>query len=291
MQNGREHVHGEVPWGQRNPHSESHRPQHVHTLTIGRQSWGKDHRPVHTNTVSSSLHSSHHLIVGLALHVHESVALQGVQRVVPLILAEIHGNHTQTHRLRILAAHMPQSAAGAHDRNPLPGLRLGLLQRFVGGHTSAQDRSSLSEAHFLRDSSNVRRLSDGVLCEATVCNKASLMLLPTNGLPTGKAIVAAPAGVVQPSVPHTVPDLQILHAITQLHNHTSALVARNNRQGRLHTPVTITHMQIRVAHTRSDHLDQHLPGTRLRDGHGLHRHGFVKLLDHRSLHRGWNRHG
>mmetsp|Transcript_79432 Transcript_79432/g.174210 ORF Transcript_79432/g.174210 Transcript_79432/m.174210 type:complete len:207 (-) Transcript_79432:31-651(-) len=179
---------------------------------------------------------------------------------------------------------MAQAAASAQDRDPLAGLGLRLLQCLVGGHAGAQDGGRLGEAQGLGDLADVGRQGHSVLCEAPVGSESCLVLLAANGLPAGQAVVAITAGVVQPGMADAITDGQGGDSLSELHDDSSTLVTRDDGQLGLHDPVTLAHMQVGVAHTRGDDLDQNLAVARLRDWDVLHDDGLSELLDDGSLH-------
>mmetsp|Transcript_63938 Transcript_63938/g.162049 ORF Transcript_63938/g.162049 Transcript_63938/m.162049 type:complete len:259 (+) Transcript_63938:661-1437(+) len=240
------------------------------------------------HAVAGLLHGGDDALRGLALDVDEGAALQDVESIVFLILSEVDSADLQTHCCGVLAANMAEATACTEDGDPLARLRLCLLQRFVGGHTRTQQRSSLHERHSIRDAPNVARLCHSVLSEATVRGEAGLVLLATDGLPARQAIVAAAARVVQPCVADTIPDLERGDAFAQLHNDTRTLVAGDDRKCRLDMPVAIADMKIRVANPRADDLDQDLSVARLWHRDLLEHQRLSELHYERRLHRLWD---
>mmetsp|Transcript_36603 Transcript_36603/g.66363 ORF Transcript_36603/g.66363 Transcript_36603/m.66363 type:complete len:205 (+) Transcript_36603:409-1023(+) len=202
-----------------------------------------------SNAVTSSLHCCNDLFRGLAFDVHVLLALQGLQGIVPLLLAEVDGADFESHGLRILASHVAKASASSQDSNPLPCFRLSLLQGLVGGHASAEDGSCLRIADRIGDPSHIPGLGHGVLCKAAICSEAGLVLISANCLPAREAVIAATAGVMEPGMANAVSDLQRGHTLAQLDDDASSLVSGDDWQLGLHMPVTITNVEISVANT------------------------------------------
>ena len=98
-------------------------------------------------------------------------------------------------------------------------------------------------------------------------------------------MLARAARVVQPRDADGVAFLEAGHAGADRRDDARAFVTRNERQLRLHRPIAVRRMEIRVADAARDDLDQHLAGPRCRDRHFLDRERLAEGADHGRFHR------
>src|SRR3954470_9896679 len=121
----------------------------------------------------------------------------GRTRQRKLICRNVERQNLEAHRLGMLDRHMAE-AADTRYRDPLAGARLGLLQPLVGGDAGAQDWRHLREIDAYWKPRGKRRRRNHVFGEAAVATISGVVLVFAQRLPTGLAIFATLAGIMQP---------------------------------------------------------------------------------------------
>ncbi len=204
---------------------------------------------------------------------------QGELRVVDVDSAD-----QQAHRLRVLDGKMPQTTA-AGDGKPLAGLRLGLLDAFVGGNSGTDQRSRFHRGQPLGDVGYIVRVGEDVLGEAAILGIASESCIRAYGLPSSEAILAVAAGRVEPGHAHTVAFFYDGDAGAHRSDNPDRLMAWNEGWGGLERPIAVRRMDVCMADTAGFSLDDDL--TRPRSGHvPLAQHQrLAELFDDRRVHR------
>jgi hypothetical protein len=89
---------------------------------------------------------------------------------------------------------------------------------------------------------------------------------------------------MQPRNADPITFLQMRDATSQRDHDASAFVARSERQGWLYGPITISRVQIGMAHPTCDDFYQCLPRSWLGNGNFSDDQGLAELFDNRSLH-------
>src|SRR5947209_6178468 len=117
----------------------------------------------------------------------------------------------QAHDLCVLHGELSETA-DTGDREPLSRLGLGFLDALVSGDPGAKDGSHFGKIRLLGQAAYIRRGADDVLGEAAVSAVAGVVLRITEAVPTGHAILAVTARIVQPGNACVIAFLQSNHA-------------------------------------------------------------------------------
>src|ERR1700722_17254836 len=106
----------------------------------------------------------------------------------------------------------------------------------------------------------MRRRSFHILRESSIHGAAGDFLFAAECFAAGVAVLALPAGPVQPWYADAVADFQIGHPLAQRRHDAGDLVPSDQRHLRdrpQHVPIAFGQMQIGVAHATRFHFDQH----------------------------------
>jgi hypothetical protein len=163
-----------------------------------------------------------------------------------------------------------------------PG-RASVSLRPLSCHAGTKDRRNLRKIDTDRKLRGKRRRSDHIFSETAITAIAGVMLVLAHGLPTGLAIFAAHAGIVQPRNADGVAWLEIRDARAKRSYNACNLVAWNEGKRRLHRPIAFSGMQVGMADAAGHHLDQDLSRTRHRHGYVLYHQRLAELVHYGSL--------
>jgi hypothetical protein len=104
------------------------------------------------------------------------------------------------------------------------------------------------------------------------------------GLPTGDAVLAGAARIVEPGDTHRVAFFDVFDARPDGGDDAGALVAGDGRRARLHRPVAVRRVHVRVAHPRRADLHEHFARSGLGDRQLLDAQLLAELANHCRLH-------
>src|SRR5271156_1094905 len=131
---------------------------------------------------------------------------------------------------------------------------------------------------------DVIRVCDEVFGKAAVLRVASELHLRTDGFPTCQAILTMAACRVKPRHAYPVTLLHPPHPRSDGNDQADGLVARDERQRGLPSPITARRVKIGVTYSASFSLDQDLPRRRRRDVPFPKHQRLSKLLNNCRLH-------
>ena len=161
---------------------------------------------------------------------------------------------------------MPQSP-DAGDGHPVARLAVQRLEPLVDGDARAKDRRDLGEPDVLGQVTHVAGISQHIFRIAAVDRIARHLLVITQCLPAGDAVLATAACRMQPGDTDTVAFADALYLGTHGEDMSHSFMPRNEGQTRLDRPVSVRRMQIGMAHAAGGHLHQHPVPRHLGDGH------------------------
>src|SRR6185437_284732 len=154
----------------------------------------------------------------------------------------------------------------AGNGNPLAWPCFGLLEPFVGRDAGTQYRRHGCQIAVFGQARHVRGIADRVICKTAVRAIAAVVLGFAQCLPSGYAITALSASIVQPRDAYQIPDEQIAYARADLLDGAHPLVAGNEWQSGFDRPIAIHCMHIRMTDAGRQYPYQDLARTRLGNG-------------------------
>jgi hypothetical protein len=174
-----------------------------------------------------------------------------------LVLGDVDGHHVQAHRLGVLHGDVAESTDAA-DGQPLARPGVGFFDSLVGCYAGAKNRRRAHEVQSGRQLHGIVRVRKHVLCITSIDAIACVVLALAQSLPSSAAVFARAARIMQPCNANGIALPQLRDALAQRCHVANDFVTRNEWQLRLHRPVPVDRMNIRVAHAAGGDLDQHL---------------------------------
>jgi hypothetical protein len=106
----------------------------------------------------------------------------------------------------------------------------------------------------------------------------------TQGIPSGPAILALTARVVQPSQTDRITLLQVCNARAESRHHPGTFMPGNEGELGFRRPIAQRRMKIRVTHAVRDQLDEDLARAWSGDGYFLNLQRLAEFMHHRGFH-------
>ena len=241
----------------------------------------------HQNAVCPAARCGQDLLHGIRSQRVDGEIGAKVTRQRELVLGDIDRDDLQSHGFCVLDRDMAEPA-GARDDDPFAGPRFKLLQSLVGGDARAQDRGDRRIIDVLGQLCCERSRGDDVFGETAVHAVAGVVLMLAQRFPSGLAVFAGKAGIMQPRYADRIADFQVGHSRSECRDNAGSLMAGNEGWNWLYRPIAGCRMQIGVADAARFHFDQNFARTRLWHRNILNRKGLAELCDDGGFH-GWHR--
>ena len=174
------------------------------------------------------------------------------------LVGNVNGDNFHAHGLGILNRHMAKPAdAGNHHR--FARLAFGFLKPLIDRDTGTKHRGCIAKFKRIGQMANIVWIGQNIFGKAAIHGIAGIKLLATQCFPAGNAVMAMPAGGMQPRHTNTVALLDGCHAFANFGNDADTFMAGDKGRVRLDRPVAFGGVKVGVTHARCLDLDQNFP--------------------------------